>query len=107
MDGVFVIEKEHWNNNFKIFHLVREGCLADYINIDKVVECYYLLGLQNLSIDELNYLHDMANYKMISLTSSDNKFDYDYSNPNGLIQWIFNGMFLGYPIESTVSLLDL
>lgn len=44
MDGVFVIEKEHWNNNFKIFHLVREGCLADYINIDKVVESYYLLG---------------------------------------------------------------
>ena len=107
MDEVTVIENKHPNDRFRAFALIRKGCLSDYIDIDKVVECYYELGLSKLSERELNYLKAMANEEMISLVKGDNKFNYSYINPTDFIQWIFNGLFLGYPIESTASILGL
>ena len=35
-----------------------------------------------------------------------NKFNFDYANPVRIYEWVFNGMLLGYPIETTVSILD-
>ena len=105
IDNVFVIESEHYNPNLKSFYLVREGCLADYIDIDAVIDCYYELGLTKLSDIELKCLHDMANCEMTTFVLKDNKFDYDFANPRGIIQLIFGGMLLGYAIESTASLI--
>ena len=107
MDGVIVTESTHPNENLRAFSLIREGCLADYIDINKVVECYYALGLSEFCERELNYLNAMANEEMIALAKCDNRFDYNYVNPADFIQWIFNGLFLGYPIESTASILGL
>lgn len=31
------------------------------------------------------------------------KYNYDFINPEGLIEFIFTGMLLGYPVESTAD----
>lgn len=108
LDGAKIIEVEHWSENCRKFILVKEGCVSDYLDVDAIIENYYDLGLWKLSEDQLQHLKDMANEDMSCyITKNHNRYNYDFINPEGLIEFIFTGMLLGYPVESTADRLGL
>lgn len=44
---------------------------------------------------------------MSHYATKDNKYLYDYLSPMGVLEGIFTGLLLGYPIESTADRLGL
>ena len=46
------------------------------------------------------------NDNFLDFTHDENKFKYDLANPKNLVEIVFGGMLLGYPIESTVAVLN-
>ena len=95
-------------DEFATYAISKKGCLADYIDIHGVIESYYALGLYELPIQSISMLEDLANEELISYAKPEmNIFGFDYANPKGLVEIIFAGLLLGYPIESTASLLGL
>lgn len=85
-------------------YICKPGCVADYINLDEVLTAYNALGFQ-FSERELAYLNELVHAPLQSFSTIENRFDLDYGNPEG-IQFVFVGLMLGYPIESTAHILE-
>ncbi|MBP3930246.1 MAG: hypothetical protein J6D47_11880 [Peptostreptococcaceae bacterium] len=83
----------------------KDGCVADYIDIENVFDVYSQFGI-TLFEDDKDIIRKMSNEKMSIYVNKNNKFSFDYANPVRIHEWVFNGMLLGYPIETTVSILE-
>lgn len=99
-----VIDRD--DRNFKEVIICKKGCVADYIDIDNIFEQYRILGLELSEHikSEVRKLASIDMYKYANRTS--NEFNFDFANPYSYEELIFNGMLLGYPIESTASILE-
>lgn len=84
------------------FYICRKGCLADYYDIDAVLEYYERLGLWvNEAIRQnVKYLATLE----ISRYGQPNP-PVDYLCTYDPVSAIITGLLLGYPIESTASFL--
>lgn len=109
LDNVEVHIFPHWlSSDHKSFFLIKKGALDHYIDVDKILEDYRSLGLWFISEDQVFTLKCMASEDMNTYISKEhNKFCYDFGNPVGMVELIFTGMLLGYPIESTADILGL
>ena len=83
----------------------KEGCVADYIDVENVINVYEQFGII-LADNNKKHIRDMANEEIKSYVDTNNKFRFDYVNPCGIDEFIFNGMLLGYPIETTVHIIE-
>ncbi len=86
------------NGPYTWWHMLvaRKGTLADLFDIDEIVEAYRKQGVE---IGE----RELAPYFSTPLI---NLFrDRFWINPRTLEEWVVTGLGLGYPIESTASLL--
>lgn len=63
IEGLRVIEVEHWSDICREFIIMREGSLDKYIDLDKVLEYYYALGLSELSAEPYCDLKDFLDTK--------------------------------------------
>ena len=86
------------NGPYTWWHMIvaRKGTLADFFDIDEIVEAYRKQGVE-IGKGEL------APYFSIPLTTLFQ--DRFWINPGKLEEWVVAGLGLGYPIESTASLL--
>ena len=80
------------------WHMIvaRKGTLADFFDIDEIVEAYATQGI-NLNPE---LLQPYFSTPLINLFQ-----DRFWINPRTLEEWVVTGLGLGYPIESTASLL--
>ena len=87
-----------WYDPEKKNHMIiaRHGCLADFFDLDEIVEAY---RKQNVIID-IATLEPYIHTPLITL------FQYNFwVNPRNVAEWVIAGLGLGYPIESTASIL--
>lgn len=85
-------------------YICKPGCVADYINLENILAAYDALGFQ-FSEAELDYLNRLIHAPLQLFSTIENIYDLDYGNPEG-IQFVFVGLMLGYPIESTAHILE-
>lgn len=85
-------------------YICKPGCVADYINLEDILAAYEALGFQ-FSEGELDYLNRLVHAPLQLFSTIENVFALDYANPEG-IQFVFVGLMLGYPIESTAHILE-
>ena len=106
-EGLRVVEVEHWSNTSREFIIMKEGSLDKYIDLDKVLEYYYALGLADLGVEAYYDLKDFLCVDMSTYITKENIFEYDFANPDSTLELIFTGLLLGYPIESTADRIGL
>ena len=106
-EGLRVVEVEHWSDTSREFIIMKEGSLDKYIDLDKVLEDYYALGLADLGVEAYYDLKDFLCVDMSTYITKDNIFEYDFVNPDSTLELIFTGLLLGYPIESTADRIGL
>ena len=83
-------------NGMKHMIIARHGCLADFFDLDEIVEAY---RKQDVKID-IAALDPYTHTPLITL------FQYNFwVNPRNVAEWVITGLGLGYPIESTASIL--
>ena len=82
--------------------ICRIGSISDYINLDTVFESYEKLG-HYVSVSEKKEVEHLCTCEM-KLYGTD-KAPFSYSQAGTTAEFITTGLLLGYPIESTVSVL--
>lgn len=84
------------------FYICRTGCLADYYDIDAVLDYYERLGLRVNEFIRENVRY-LATFEISSFGQPDPPVD--YLSTFDPVSAIITGLLLGYPIESTASFL--
>ena len=84
-------------------YICRTGCIADYIDLDAVFPFYSKLGYKLYSRNK-TAIRQYCNIELKKFGTSEAPFD--YANPRIDTEYITTGLLLGYPIESTVSILQ-
>lgn len=84
------------------FYICRKGCLADYFDIDAVLDYYERLGLRVNEFIRRNVRY-IATFEICSFGQPDPPVD--YLSTYDPVSAIITGLLLGYPIESTASFL--
>ena len=87
------------------YFICKKGCVSDYIDIEHIFNVYNMLGV-TLFEDDKQIIRDMCQENIKTYADVNNKFNFDYANPKRVYEFIFNGMLLGYPVETTVSILE-
>lgn len=83
--------------------ICRTGRITDYVNLDTVFSFYMKLGY-NISPAVVREVESLCGYE-IERYGTD-RAPFDYANADTDAEFITTGLLLGYPIESTVSILQ-
>lgn len=103
-DDVVVITKKHgWWEGYCETHICRKGCLADYYDIDAVLNHYSRLGVDLLE-EEISRIYRLSKVEL-SVFATD-QAPIDYANVENLEDLVVTGLLLGYPLESTASIIE-
>lgn len=101
----YSINPHFWDDHCEI-GVANIGKLEERFNFDNLIEAYSLyskdLGYEVITEGEKEWLYGMAKLQL-----SDFICDFDYSSSEkSICEHILTGLLLGYPIESTVALID-
>jgi len=80
--------------------IVRKGCIADYIDIHAVLEAYK----NHIDYIDENVIKQYLTRPIIELV--DGSACFDYANTKNDNELVVTGLLLGYPIETTASLIN-
>lgn len=102
---VIVDSRDHgWLDGYKLTHVSRTGCLYDYYDIESVLAHYGRLGIV-LTVEELHQIDEYCRIKLSEFGTE--KAPFDYVNASTTVELIVTGLLLGYPLESTASILEV
>lgn len=101
--GITGGEEPARNNNFRSYFICLEGTLLDHFDLDAVFNHYELMG-KKFSPTEKAEIVRLCNIELSVYGSKE--APYDYGNPKGTTQLVVTGLLLGYPLESTFSILS-
>lgn len=93
------------NIDTKNYYICKEGKVSDYIDVEVVFSIYEKLGII-IPNKAKEIILDMAQEEIYKYSSENNKFKLDYANAYDICDLVFTGMLLGYPIETTVSIIE-
>lgn len=79
--------------------------LNEIFNIDEVLEYYERLGVPIKRFADISLIKRMCSEPMEILLSEPNYFIYNFANPKSVEEYVVTGLLLGYPVESTASIL--
>lgn len=102
-DGIIAdIEVRENSEDILYTYVCREGRIADYFELNAVFEFYDKLGLRfpEIIVDEVK---ELCNLEIRTFGGTNPPFL--YYNANTDVELITTGLLLGYPIESTASIL--
>ena len=88
--------------NFLFTFICRKGRIADYFDIDNVFEFYSKLGFR-LPQNVVDKVKTWCNIEIKDFGGEQAPFH--YSNPYTPEEFITTGLLLGYPLESTASII--
>ena len=83
--------------------ICRTGCISDHIDLGTVFESYDKLGC-HLSEDDKKEITRLCGIEMCQYGKDQAPFSYVHAA--GVVQLVVTGLLLGYPIESTASILE-
>ena len=83
--------------------ICRTGCISDHIDLATVFESYDKLGC-HLSEDDKKEITRLCGIEICQYGKDQAPFSYVHAA--GVVQLVVTGLLLGYPIESTVSIID-
>ena len=89
-----------WVNNIVA---VRKGRLIDFFDLDEIRIAYLRQGV-GFSMDELKQIEDYASQTLEEVFLNHYK-GFDLFNPKTDVELVIDGLGLGYPIESTASII--
>ena len=89
------------NENYFPFYICRRGCLKDFFNLDKVLEDYKRMGI-TLYSEQREHLFALSEIELAQFASATPMCYYEADTDTELI---VTGLLLGYPLESTASIL--
>lgn len=92
------------NNPHSNSFVCREGCLADYYDLNAVFEHYKKLGIV-LSPASQYKIKNICAYRICDFANRETA-PYNYGYSFDAVQLICTGLLLGYPLESTASLIE-
>ena len=100
----YEIPSEHRNGPhlFRHLYICRKGAISDHINLDEVFDAYQRFGAV-LNADDKSIISKWCDLQIYSFAGVNKPFG--YANANSFTKLIVTGLLLGYPIESTISLL--
>lgn len=103
-DEVIVDTRNHgWIKDYCITHISRKGNLSNYYNIDSVLEHYSRLGI-TFTVGEIALIREYCNVELSVFGTEEAPFD--YAHITEIEQYVVTGLLLGYPLESTASLIE-
>lgn len=103
-EDIVVITKPHgWLENYNETHICCKGCLADYYDIEAIFEYYSDLDVE-FTEKEVNDIYDLV-YDPICIFATD-EAPFDYSRCRTNVEFVITGLLLGYPLESTASIIQ-
>ena len=83
-------------------YICKNGKISDYFDINEVVEHYRQLRIQ-IPNEEKNLILEISELPLMNFSLAD--FAYKYASPTCCSHFILTGLLLGYPIETTASLI--
>ena len=102
-DDVLCDTKDHWFQGYKETHICRKGTLSDYYDLSAVFKHYSRLGIE-LTDSEAAEIGEWFDIPLRMFGTQEAPFD--YKNIKTKTEFITNGLLLGYPLESTASLIE-
>ena len=98
------IKKDKKSENFTLLnmYICKKGKISDYFDINEVVEHYRQLHIQ-IPNEEKNLILEISELPLMNFSRAD--FAYNYVSPTCCSHFILTGLLLGYPIETTASLI--
>lgn len=97
------IASEQISQNYFYTFICRTGRIADYIDLEMVFQFYEKLGCA-IPASERREVEHLCDYEISRFGTSQSPFDYARAFSDA--ELITTGLLLGYPIESTVSILQ-
>ena len=89
--------------NYRETHISRKGRISDYYDLDAVFDHYVRLGIGLTSAEE-SLIREYCDAEIASYATEEAPFD--YNNIRTIEQLVANGLLLGYPLESTASIIE-
>lgn len=84
-------------------HICRKGCLSDYYSLDDVFAHYSRLGI-SFTVDEKTAIREYCNVELSVFATDEAPFN--YLNVHDIESLVVTGLLLGYPLESTASIIE-
>lgn len=95
-------ERRNWQGRPEL-ELINSKLISSMFNLNDLIVSYRLFSekvkFDVLSNDEEQYILSLHDKRIIDV------LNWDVANPFGNLQYVLNGLFLGYPIESTIAVL--
>jgi hypothetical protein len=95
-------DREGSSCRFRYIFVCKNGCISDFINTEDVFSAYERLGIE-ITDEAKGQINSLCETSLVRF--ADRNF-FDYANPLEGVQLIVTGLLLGYPLESTASLLE-
>lgn len=106
-DGVIAdIEyRDHETDNILYTFICRQGCIADYFDLEEVFDFYEKIGFPAIRHydSHLSEIKRLCHVEIASFGRKDRPFN--YMRASTYMEMITTGLLLGYPPESTISLI--
>jgi len=95
-------DSERYLDVLRYFYICKIGTILDYIDMYDVFTAYERFGV----ILNKTYQNRIKKLCSIPINSFASEEHMDYANPKSVAEWIVTGLLLGFPIETTVSILS-
>ena len=99
--GVEGPDSDRLYSTLRYIYICKTGAIQDYIDVDDVVSVYGRFGI-NLDDSHIYRIKELCSVEISSFADNTRM---DYGNPNSVAEWVATGLLLGYPIETTASIL--
>lgn len=101
-DDVLMGVESRYDDRLLPTYICRKGCISDYFDLDAVFGFYGKLGV-TLSDHYKHKIRTLCSYEIENYGTG--KAPFTYYNPDDDAELITTGLLLGYPLESTASLI--
>jgi len=95
-------DSDRYNSILRYIYICKKGAIHDYLSIDDVLSAYERLGITPDS-STVNRIKELCAAPISGYARSEYM---DYANPKSAAELVVTGLLLGYPIETTASLLE-
>lgn len=102
--GVVVQTHKHPRlENYCYTYISKHGCLHDFYDLDSVFDHYSRLGIE-FTVDEKNRIEEYCDIELYEFGTENAPFN--FMDMTEREHFVVTGLLLGYPLESTASLIE-
>jgi hypothetical protein len=100
---VILTQKYGWLENHSYTYICSKGTLSDFYDLDEVIEHYSRLGI-DFTVDEVFEIEEYMDMDIWMFATE--KAPFNFHDACTKVQLVVTGLLLGYPLESTASIIE-